>query len=182
MRYEDLLHVVHAAAAISGEAEIVVIGSQSILGSFPENLPEEMVRSIEADVYPLHAPEKADLIDGAIGDGSQFHAQYGYYAHGVGVTTARPPKGWADRLVRVEVPPRVASTVQAIALCLEPHDLILAKLAANRVRDWEFARAAWRAELLDSEILRQRAETLPVGEELRAIVRDGVGVMVRART
>ena len=92
MRYEDFLHVVHAAATISGEAEIVVIGSQSILGSYPEKLPEEMLRSIEADVYPLRAPEKADLIDGAIGDGSQFHAQYGYYAHGVGVTTALSAK------------------------------------------------------------------------------------------
>jgi hypothetical protein len=179
MRYDDLLHVVHAAATISGEAEIVVIGSQSILGSYPETLPEEMLRSIEADVYPLRAPEKADLIDGAIGDGSQFHAQYGYYAHGVGVTTARPPRGWADRLVRVEVPQRVASTVEAVALCLEPHDLILAKLAANRERDWEFARAAWRAGLLDAWILGERIKTLPVDDALRAIIRDSVVVMVR---
>src|SRR5262249_32819328 len=125
--------------------------------------------------------EKADLIDGAIGDGSQSHAQYGYYAHGVGVTTARPPKGWADRLVRVEVPERVASSVQAVALCLEPHDLILAKLAAHRERDWEFARAAWSAGLLDPQILCERTETLPVGDGLRAIIREGIAVIVRAR-
>lgn len=177
MRFEDLLHVVHAAATVSGESEIVVVGSQSILGSYPENLPDEMVRSIEADVYPLRDPEKSDLIDGALGDGSPFHAQYGYYAHGVGVTTAKPPTGWADRLVRVEVPRRVASTVEAIALCLEPHDLICAKLAANRERDWEFARAAWRAELLDAQVLGERIETLPVDDALRAIVRNGVAAM-----
>ena len=157
-----------------------MIGSQSILGSYRE-LPEEMLRSIEADVYPLRAPEKADLIDGALGDGSQFHAQFGYYAHGVGVTTARPPKGWADRLVRIEVPPRVASNVHAIALCLEPHDLILAKLAANRERDWEFARAAWQARLLDPQILREQAEVLPVDAPVLTIVREGVAAMIRPR-
>jgi hypothetical protein len=58
MRREDLLHVVHAAATITDEAEIVVIGSQSILGSHPSP-PASMLRSIEADLFPLNAPRKA---------------------------------------------------------------------------------------------------------------------------
>ena len=38
---------------------------------------------MEVDIWPLHDPGGADLIDGALGDGSQFHVAYGYYAHGV---------------------------------------------------------------------------------------------------
>ena len=41
--------------------------------------------------------EKSELIDGAIGELSQFHQTFGYYAHGVDQTTATLPAGWADR-------------------------------------------------------------------------------------
>jgi hypothetical protein len=58
-----------AAANLTGEDEFVVIGSQAVLGSFPA-APDTMLRSMEADVYPLHRPEKADEIDGNLGDGS----------------------------------------------------------------------------------------------------------------
>jgi hypothetical protein len=93
VRREDFEHVIAAAANVTGEDEFVVIGSQAVLGSFP-TAPETMLRSMEADVYPLHRPEKADDIDGALGDGSQFEATFGYYAHGVGPETAKAPAGW----------------------------------------------------------------------------------------
>lgn len=144
MRRVDLEHVVAAAAQIVGEEEFVVVGSQAILGSFP-NAPESLLRSQEADVYPRNAPEDAIKIDGAIGDGSHFHQTHGYYAHGVGPETAKAPAGWEQRLVPVRVPPRVRSKVSATAFCLEPHDLILSKLAANRERDWNFAKEALAA-------------------------------------
>jgi hypothetical protein len=35
VRRDELEHVIAAAAEVSGEREIVVIGSQAILGSFP---------------------------------------------------------------------------------------------------------------------------------------------------
>ena len=44
-----LEHVIRASAAISGDDEIVVIGSQSILGQFPAP-PLELCVSNEADV------------------------------------------------------------------------------------------------------------------------------------
>ena len=49
---------------------------------------------MEADIYPLQAPELADLIDGAIGELSFFHEHFGYYAQGVGPQTARLRRGW----------------------------------------------------------------------------------------
>lgn len=169
MHREDFLHVLHAAAVVTGETEFVVIGSQAILGSHPDP-PDAMLRSQEADVYPLHAAEKVDLIDGAIGDGSPFQAQFGYYAHGVGPETAKAPAGWEDRLVRVVVPARGGSDIEPVALCLEPHDLVLSKLAANRERDWEFAREALAAGFVELSVLRARAATLPVTGELRSLI------------
>jgi hypothetical protein len=144
MRRPEFEHVIAAAANVVDEDEIVVIGSQAILGVCP-NAPAALLRSMEADLYPAETPGKADLVDGALGDGSPFHLAFGYYAHGVGPETAKAPAGWEQRLVRVEVPPRPRSRRHPVALCLEPHDLVLAKCAAGRERDWDFAREALRA-------------------------------------
>jgi hypothetical protein len=169
VRREDLHHVVAAAAQIVDENEFVVVGSQAILGTYPD-APESLLRSQEADLYPRHAPEKAIKIEGALGDGSHFQQTFGYYAHAVGPETAKAPAGWEDRLVVVDVPPRVASYAKAVALCLEPHDLILSKLAANRERDWEFAREALGAKLVNARILLERVNDLPVSSDLRASI------------
>jgi hypothetical protein len=160
VRRDEFEHVIAAAAQVSGEREIVVIGSQAILGSFP-NPPKTMLFSAEADVYPLSDPAKAEEIDGSLGDGSYFHSTFGYYAHGVGPETAVAPAGWEDRLVRVEIPLRVGQEDGVVALCLEPHDLVLAKCAAGRNRDWEFARDAIAAELVQVDELLSRVPDLP---------------------
>lgn len=111
MRREDLHHVVAAAAQIVGETEFVIVGSQAILGSFPK-APEALLRSQEADIYPRHAPDKAVMIEGALGDGSHFQQTFGYYAHAVGPETAKAPAGWEDRLVVVEVPLALPATCE----------------------------------------------------------------------
>ena len=90
---------------MTGLDEFVVIGSPAILGSF-EQPPEEMLHSLEVDIYPLRDPRGAVLIDGALGDGSQFHVAFGYYVHGVGPETAKAPAGWQERLVKRDVPSR----------------------------------------------------------------------------
>lgn len=50
------------------------------------------------------------------------------------------------------------------ALCLEPHDLVLAKCVAGRERDWDFAREALAHELVDADALVRRVDDLPVAE------------------
>jgi hypothetical protein len=176
VRRADLEHVVAAAAQIVGEHEFVIVGSQAILGSYPD-APASLLRSQEADVYPRHAPEKAIEIEGALGDGSHFHQTHGYYAHAVGPETAKAPAGWQERLVPVQVPPRVRSKTSATAFCLEPHDLVLAKLAANRERDWDFAKDALAAGLVAPEVLVARASDLPVDPELRAAIASSLAAI-----
>jgi hypothetical protein len=174
-------HVIAAAAQVSGEREIVVIGSQAILGAVDQP-PANMLFSMEADVYPLNHPEKAIEIEGSLGDGSPFQGMNGYFAHGVGPETAKAPGGWQDRLVKVEIPARVGQDRGAIALCLEAHDLVLAKCAAGRDRDWEFARDALAANLVRVEELLGRIDGLPVRASDRAHIRKmltGIAVQLR---
>lgn len=118
MQRPHLEHIIRAAAAITGADEFIVIGSQAVLGQFP-NPPEELLVSIEADLFTDRGPQDSDLIDGTIGEGSPFHQTFGYYAHGVGEETAAVPGGWRERLI----PIRNENTGGGTALCLEVHDL-----------------------------------------------------------
>lgn len=59
MRRVDLEHLIRAAASIADDDELIVIGSQSILGRFPD-APAELRVSVEADLYPRHHPDRAD--------------------------------------------------------------------------------------------------------------------------
>jgi hypothetical protein len=177
MNREEFEHVVRAAADVV-EEEIVVIGSQAILAQHPE-APEEMLRSAELDVFPLIEVDKADQIDGAIGDGSAFHEQYGYYAHGVGPEAVIAPVGWEDRLVRVELPAAQRKDGTVVAWCLEKHDLILAKLAAGRQHDQEFVASAIESDLVDTQQLLLGVELLP--ESHREVVRERLAARLRSR-
>jgi hypothetical protein len=49
MKRSELEHVIRAAGAIADDTEIVVVGSQSVLGQFP-NAPEALLASAEADL------------------------------------------------------------------------------------------------------------------------------------
>lgn len=157
MRRSELEHLIRAAAAITNEYEMVVIGSQSILGAAPD-APDTLLQSMEADLYPLHHPELADLIDGAIGELSPFHDRFGYYAQGVGPETAVLPTGWESRLVKIQN----SNTDLKVGLCLEPHDLAASKLAAGRTKDWAFVEELLRARLVNAPTLNQRLIQLPL--------------------
>lgn len=163
MTREQLAHVIRAAARIADAREIVVVGSQALLGEFPA-APAELLQSMEADVYPRDHPERADLIDGAIGELSTFHETYGYFAHGVGPETATLPAGWEDRLVQLPAE-------GAVGLCLEIHDLVLSKYAAAREKDRDFVRVAIRHGLVEQEVLASRLETMALSDESRARIR-----------
>jgi hypothetical protein len=92
---------------------------------------------MEADVAFFGDAEevKADLVDGAIGEDSLFHQTYGYYGQGVSISTATLPAGWEDRLVSFVH----AGSLPAEAVCLDPVDLVVAKLVAGRAKDLSFA-------------------------------------------
>ena len=160
MQRLQLEHLIRAATGITGAAEIVVIGSQAVLGQFP-NAPADLLVSIEADVFTFRSPDDSDLIEGSIGEGSPFHQTFGYYAHGVAEETAILPAGWRERLVIV----RNANTGSGGGLCLEVHDLAVAKLAAAREKDCSFVASLLRHKLANASLIESRLRQTPLSEE-----------------
>ena len=169
MKRVDLEHVLRAAFAVTNQRDFIVIGSQSILGSFPD-APAELLVSDEVDIYPRDRPDLADLIDGAIGELSFFHEEFGYYAQGVGPTTAVLPEGWESRLIVVTND----NTHGAVGHCLEIADLLAAKYVAGRDKDRRFCRDAARCGLVDRATLLRRLAALPLEDERKRALRTVV--------
>jgi hypothetical protein len=170
MTREELEHLIRASGDITNQYEFVIIGSQSMLGPVPN--PEEVFTvSMEADIYPLQAPELADKIDGAIGEGSRFHQSFGYYAQGVGPDTATLPKDWKHRVHRIQN----GNTGDRVGYCLDVLDLFLAKVAAGREKDREFCIALFEYGYVAPAQVLELVPTMPVGEKqqrtLRATIR-----------
>jgi hypothetical protein len=164
MNVEQLRHILRAAAAVTGENVFVVIGSQAILGSHPD-APKSLRKSVEGDTYPKNHPDKSIEVDGAIGELSPFHQQFGYYAHGVSPETATLPDGWEQRLVELQV----NDSAGTIGLCLEKHDLAFSKLAAGREKDIEFILELLKHRLINRGKLRRLIES-ENNQELRQLL------------
>lgn len=169
MQRSDLEHLIRASGDIAEDDEIIIIGSQSILGQFP-NAPIGLLTSMEADIYPANKPELADKVDGAIGEGSSFHEQYGYYAQGVGPNTAKLPAGWQGRLISI----KNDNTRGTTGRCLEIHDLLISKLVAARPKDHEFIEAAVKAQMVDRSKLLQRLTHTVLSDAQRNVARTKI--------
>ncbi|MFN0155689.1 MAG: DUF6036 family nucleotidyltransferase [Gaiella sp.] len=176
MERDQLEHVIKAAVDIVDD-EVIVVRSQAVLGQFPD-APDSLLQSSEVDLYPRTQPDRADEIDGAIGEGSPFHESYHYYAHGVGPETSILPAGWEDRLVKLDLPAHKAGE-RAVGWCISASDVVLSKLAAGRPQDFEFAKNAIGAGLGDATQLELGVDLMPASHSAR--VRTNLAIVL-ART
>ena len=116
--------------------------------------------SMEADVAWLADTaerERAERVNGEIGEMSAFHTQNGYYPEGISVAIATLPDGWRDRLHAWDL----VSSHPARPQFLDKYDLVVAKLAAYREKDLAFVGALLDHGLLETERVRERAAFLP---------------------
>ena len=180
MKREELEHILRAAAKIAGDPEVLVLGSQSILGSYDaDDLPDAAHASIEADVtfFEDYDNDKSDQVDMYIGEDSHFHQMYGYYAQGVNIEVAVLPAGWRDRVVELES----EAAEGARGHCLDPHDLVVAKLVAGRAKDMEFSDALLHAELIDPDLVIERAQLLERQVDASRVIGWIVGWVMKHR-
>ena len=157
MRREEFRDALRRAAEITGDRDLVVLGSQSLHGSFNMAVLQDRVltASMEIDVLTSDDPE-GDKIWALSARGG---AQAGAEIDGVEVGTSALPEGWVDRLVPFPVDDKPDAV---IAWCLEPHDLVAAKAIAGREKDWGFIRTAVAAALVDpAEALRRSSRLDP---------------------
>jgi hypothetical protein len=160
---DQLEHAIRAACDVAEDSEVWVFGSQAILGEFPD-APEALRASIEVDMQPKNRPDKADLVDGALGEMSVFHKTHDFYVHGLLIDGSAFPQGWQHRTKPVvdEI-----STRGKIGWCVEIHDLAASKLAAYREKDRDFVRTLLIERMIASETLIARINLLNIDEELR---------------
>ena len=169
MKKQQLDHVLRAAGRITGEMQFVIIGSQSLHGSHPD-LADDIVRSAEVGLIAKRDPGRTEWLN-AIGQDSPFHEEFGYYADPVDEDTAILPKGWKGRLVNL--PP--GNTDGVMGLCLEPHDLAIAKYVAGREKDRIFTRELARRGIVTRERLIGLLEQTSIKEEVRARALAAIG-------
>lgn len=170
MDRQQLAHILRAACRVTGDPDVLVLGSQSILGTYDEDdLPAAATASMEADIAFLDDDDraKADKVDAEIGELSSFHQSQGIYAEGVHIDVAILPLGWRDR---IHGWPLSASS-PARAWFLEAHDLAVAKLVAGRPKDLEFVFALLEHGLIDRELLLGRLSEMPVAASPIAVDR-----------
>ena len=168
MRRHQLEHAIRTACQILQHSEVIVVGSQAILGTYEESrLPAAATMSIEVDILPIadtnaETARLADLIEGVAGEFSSFEELHGFSIDGVDLDTAVLPEGWRDRLVKVQnantaVP---AGSPQFTGWCLDKEDLCVAKLIAFRKKDINFVGALLDDHLVDLEEVRRRLRTV----------------------
>lgn len=168
MKKQQLDHVLRAAGRITGEKQFLIIGSQSLHGKFPD-LPDDIVRSAEVDLIAKNIGDRTEWLN-VIGQDSPFHETFGYYADPVDEATAVLPKGWKGRLVNL--PP--GETGGVTGLCLDPHDLAIAKYVAWREKDLIFARELARRGIVTRDRLLALIGDTPVNEKTRERIRGRI--------
>lgn len=187
MRRSDLEHILRAASAVVDRRAFLVIGSQSVLGTWNElELPLLATMSSEADLAPISTIDRSRLAESIrielqrwypedvdagvdpqaisdrlelIGEWSAYHEEFDVYVQGVGTETAVLPSGWESRLVVLSS----SATGYAAGLCLDPLDACAAKLVAGRDHDYTFVSALIDNGNIEPRALRERTLELPPG-------------------
>jgi hypothetical protein len=168
MRRHQLEHAIRTACQIIQHSEVIVIGSQAILGTYEESqLPTAATMSIEVDILPIagtnaETARLADLIEGVAGEFSSFEELHGFSIDGVDLDTAVLPERWRDRLVKVQNANSAApsGSPQFTGWCLDKEDLCAAKLIAFREKDLNFVGALLDDHLIDVEVVILRLGTV----------------------
>jgi len=176
MRRDQLEHAIRTACQIIGRPEVIVVGSQAILGTFAEDeLPAAATMSLEIDILPIaddndETARLADLIEGVAGEFSSFEQLHGFSIDGVDLRTSALPDGWRERLVKVQSANTAAPAgePQFTGWCLDKEDLCVAKLCALREKDTNFVAALLTADLVSANVITARLATVPERHRLAA--------------
>ncbi|CAN5182843.1 hypothetical protein BH24PSE2_BH24PSE2_09750 [soil metagenome] len=168
MKKQQVDHVLRAAGRITGSKHFVIVGSQALHGRHPD-LADDIIQSAEVDLIIPETPDRTEWLN-AIGVHSPFHETFGYYADPVDESSAILPKGWKARLVKL--PPGDTGGVKG--LCLDPHDLAIAKYAARREKDRVFTSALARRGIVTRTRLLTLLQKTPVSREMRKQIRRDI--------
>lgn len=159
MRRRSIDHILRAAAEVTKHTRFVLVGSAAVIAR-AKHIPLDMMSTPEIDIYAPEADDielVSELIDGSIGQGSQFHNQFGYYGDGVSPATAKMPTDWKERATEYAG----AECPGVIAIVPEENDVALAKLAAWREKDQSWLAEGVKSGVLSLSRMASRLDRMP---------------------
>lgn len=168
MTREDIRRLFARARDLSGETDYVVFGSLAVLG-YAGAVPSRMAASLDVDAFSKTDPGRIFDLARALGQGSPFEAEHGYYLDPISPRVATLAYGWEERLLRIQLEPDL------VVWFLEPNDAAVSKYARMEPRDREWIRPGLRAGILSWPIIEARfAETVFLDAEESARARKAL--------
>ena len=153
MQREQFQLLVTRAAEVCARHELIVFGSQA-LHAITENPPLEVIISEECDIWLQDEPELSAKLTEELGADSEFAKSTGIYVDAIPHGLPMVSDGWEHRLVEKRVG-------DVLVRCLEVHDLIVSKLAAGRLKDYEFIAAILTAKFAGVNEVIRRIQMFP---------------------
>ncbi|HWU87086.1 MAG TPA: DUF6036 family nucleotidyltransferase [Kofleriaceae bacterium] len=156
---------------ITGERDLVMIGSQAI-HAVAVDVPAEVVISRECDLLFDESDPVVVAIDSSLGPGSERAAELLVHVDTVNSSFPFLAPGWEQRLIPFgSAAPHVR--------CLEIHDLVLSKLAAGRLKDYELIAVLLDRGLADLRVVCERIAGVP-DLHMRAILMARLQIVVES--
>ena len=153
MNREQLHALLTEARQQVQHAEFVIVGSLAILGAVAEP-PRTMVVSIDVDTYLKNDPQRTGELVQALGQGSAFEDEHGYYLDPVSPNLPSFPEGWQDRLVQIDFG-------DVKAFFVEANDVAVSKYMRGEDRDLRWLLAGLKAGLIDLDLIERRVGSAP---------------------
>jgi hypothetical protein len=167
MTLASLQHLVRSAQALAEDRHILVLGSASLLASFPElgDPDSPLAATYDADLCPEPFDELTGrMLEEALGEDRAYAQRHGYHADILRDAVFETfPAGWRDRLVPIP------GTEDAHALA--PLDLAAVKILVGRPKDLAIVRYLRETGRVDSSEIWERLQTLDLPEA--ALARAG---------
>lgn len=162
MTLEALQHLIRAATALAEDCQFLVLGSASLLASFPElsEATSPLASTYDADLCPQPFDELTGLmLEEAMGDQRAYYRRHGYHADILKDSVLETlPGGWRDRLVEVPGCPGNHA--------LSPSDLAAVKLLVGRPKDLQLLVTIRSLGLLSAPHVKQCVAQLNIPVEM----------------
>jgi hypothetical protein len=156
MTLAALQHLIRSACTLADDRKFFVLGSASLLASFPElgGADAMLATTYDADLCPEPFDELTGvMLDEALGENRAYFRRHGYHADILRDSILETlPAGWRERLVAIPDCPA--------ALALDPHDLAAVKLLVGRPKDLSIVRQLHQSGRIMAETVRERIDAL----------------------
>jgi hypothetical protein len=163
MTLAALKHLLHSATALADDRRFFVLGSASLLVSFPElgDPGSPLSTTYDADLCPEPFDELTGvMLDEALGENRAYFRRHGYHADILkNSVLATLPSGWRERLLAVPECPA--------AFALEANDLAAVKLLVGRPKDLALVRHLHETGRIATDTVRARIAALDIPVELK---------------